>query len=146
MAQEVITSLERLAELLEERSPLYVRWSADPEADQSSPNSMDGLTGAELPGLSANPLAVEEWWGDRSTVLWVARRLHDYSHLEKARTPGARPWVLAGDEAGRGPDNEPVIARPRLVALIDKRVLDEAEEIMKRDTNVEWGPLDRPGG
>jgi hypothetical protein len=146
MALEVITTLERLAELLEARSPLFVRWSADPEADRSRPHSTDGLTGAELPGLSANPLAVEPWWGDRSTVLWVARRLHDYSHLDRARTRGARPWVLAGEEVGRGPDNEPIVARPSPVALIDRKVLDQAEEVLERDTDGDWGPLGREGG
>ncbi|QKW34283.1 hypothetical protein HUT06_09790 [Actinomadura sp. NAK00032] len=146
MALDVITTLEQLAALLEDRPSLYVRWSADPEADEYRPHSADGLTGAELPGLSANPLAVEEWWGERSTVLWVARRLHDYSHLERARARGARPWVLEGEEAGRGPDNEPVVARPAAVALIDKRVLDEAENLLKRDANTDWGPLDREGG
>ncbi|GGQ13308.1 hypothetical protein BKA00_006414 [Actinomadura coerulea] len=146
MGHEVITSLEELAELLEARSRLFVRWSADPAADQSRPHSKDGLTGAELPGLSANPLAVEPWWGDRSTVLWVARRLHDYSHLERARTPGARPWVLAGEEVGRGPDNEPIVTHPDLVALVDKTVLDQAEELLERDTNGPWGPLARAGG
>ena len=35
-----------------------------------------------LPGLSASPLAVEPWWGDRPLGLWIARRLYDYSHLE----------------------------------------------------------------
>ncbi|MGP4029450.1 DUF6098 family protein [Actinomadura sp. 3N407] len=146
MALEVITELGRLAELLDARSPLFVRWSADPEADMASPHSTDGLTGAELPGLSANPLAVEPWWGDRSTVLWVARRLHDYSHLERARAHGARPWVLEGDEVNRGPDNEPIVASPKPVALIDRQVLEQAEDVLKHDTNGDWGPLDREGG
>lgn len=146
MALDVITTLEQLAGLLADRPSLYVRWSADPEGDEASPHSADGLTGARLPGLSANPLAVQEWWGDRPVILWAARRLHDYSHLERARRPGARPWVLEGEEVGRGPDNEPIVARPTAVALIDKRVLDEAEDLLKRDANAEWGPLGREGG
>ncbi|WP_207944647.1 DUF6098 family protein [Actinomadura rubrisoli] len=143
MDLEVIASLERLAELLDARSPLFVRWSAGPEADESRPYSVDGLTGARLPGLSASPLEVEPWWGDRPTVLWVARRLHDYSHLKDARAEGARPWVLEGEEAGRGPDNEPLVARPRPVALIDKRVLDEAAAVLDDVKRGGWGPLDR---
>ncbi|WP_207934754.1 DUF6098 family protein [Actinomadura sp. KC06] len=146
MALDMITTLDQLAELLDRRPCLFVRWSADPEADQSRPHSADGLTGAELPGLSANPLAVEPWWGSRSTVLWVARRLHDYSHLKRARAHGARPWVLEGEEVGRGPDNEPLVARPVAVALIDKQVLDQAESLLKHDANGEWGPLGREGG
>ncbi|MDL4812991.1 DUF6098 family protein [Actinomadura opuntiae] len=143
MALEEITTLDRLADLLEARPGLFVRWSAGPEADQAAPNSTDGLTGAELPGLSANPLAVEPWWGDRSTVLWVARRLHDYSHLERARAAGVRPWVLEGAEVGRGPDNEPLVARVTPVALVGKQVLDEATEVLERERRGVWGPLDR---
>ncbi|MFB4296801.1 DUF6098 family protein [Actinomadura sp. NTSP31] len=143
MALEEITTLDRLAELLEARPRLFVRWSAGPEADLSAPNSTDGLTGAELPGLSANPLAVEPWWGDRSTVLWVARRLHDYSHLKRARAEGVRPWVLEGEEVGRGPDNEPLVARVAPVALVGKQVLDEATGVIERERRGVWGPLDR---
>ncbi|MEV5830107.1 DUF6098 family protein [Spirillospora sp. NPDC052242] len=146
MALEVVTELERLAELLEARPELYVRWSPDPEADRDRPHSVDGLSGARLPGLSANPLAVEPWWGGRSTVLWVARRLHDYSHLRNARAHGARPWVLEGEEVGRGPDNEPLVAHPEPVALIDRRVLDQAADVLERDRRGSWGPLDRGGG
>lgn len=145
MELETITTLERLAALLDARPGLFVRWSSDPDADAADPSSKDGLTGAPLPGLSANPLSVEPWWGDRSTVLWVARRLHDYSHLRDARVQGARPWLLEGREVGRGPDNEPLVADPEPVALIDERLLTEAERLLESDRQGDWGPLDREG-
>lgn len=143
---QVITSLARLADLVHRRSALFVRWSAGPEEDTDLQRSTDGLTGARLPGLSASPLDVEPWWGDRPVVLWVARRLHDYSHLKDARRPGTRPWVLEGEEVGRGPDNEPLVRLRRPVALIDERVLDEAAGLVERTSEQSWGPLDRGDG
>jgi uncharacterized protein DUF6098 len=140
---EVIGSLERLAEVVEERDGLFVRWSEGPDVDTRRVHSRDGLTGARLPGLSANPLDVEPWWGDRSTRLWVARRLHDYSHLKHSRCAGTRPWVLEGTEVGRGPDNEPLVECRRPVAFIDDKVLTEAADVMAETSELNWGPLDR---
>lgn len=45
--------------------------------------------------------------------VWAARRLHDYAHLPHDKGPGVHPWVLTGREAGRGPDNEPLVADAR---------------------------------
>jgi hypothetical protein len=91
-----------------------VRWSRGPETDLTAAggtgqSSQDALTGVLMPGLSANPLRAEAWWGDRSLELWVARRLFDYRHLRELRGPGVRAWILAGEEQGRGPDNEPLV-------------------------------------
>jgi hypothetical protein len=146
-------TIERLADLadLVERSgcgrELYVRWSRGPEDDvfrtgEGDQSSRDTLTGVRLPGLSANPLRVESWWGDRSVRLWVARRLYDYRHLREARGPGVRAWVLEGDERGRGPDNEPLVICRRPVAWIGDAALRESDEIVARQ-DAEWGPLDR---
>jgi uncharacterized protein DUF6098 len=94
----------------------------------------------ELPGLSANALAVEPWWGDRSPRVWVARRLYDYQHLR--RQPGNVAWVLAGRDCGRGPDNEPLIVDADPVAFVDEKVAEEARSIIE-DLNDEWGTLGR---
>ena len=118
---------------------LFVRWSRGPEADAGG-TSKDELTGGRLPGLSANPLAVEPWWQPRPLRLWIARRLHDYCHLEHEKGPQVRPWVLEGTEAGRGPDNEPLVHCERPVAWIADEVIDEAERVM-RDQKEDWGPL-----
>ncbi|NUO60112.1 MAG: hypothetical protein HOV71_03925 [Hamadaea sp.] len=142
----VIESLDRLARLVgESGDDLFVRWSRGPHADRAQA-SHDDLTGASLPGLSANPLAVEPWWGDRSRRFWVARRLHDYSHLEQTRGPGVRPWVLRGEQTGRGPDNEPLVLCREPVGWVAERVLDEAERLVDSAGDADWGPLDRRSG
>lgn len=138
------TSLDQLVQLIETGEPVYVRWSRGPHADRlNSAGSRDELTGTELPGLSANPLQPEAWWCDRPVALWVARRLYDYSHLRHDKGPGISPWVLVGEEAGRGPDNEPLVRHIRPVAWIANSVIDEAEAEVARQQG-RWGPLRRP--
>ncbi|MER7008780.1 DUF6098 family protein [Dactylosporangium sp. NPDC000555] len=95
----VLHTLDDLAALLRAcpGEDLYVRWSRGPGADLNGPGehrgSVDALTGVPLPGLSANSLRVEPWWGERSLRLWVARRLYDYRHLRDVHGPEVRPWV-----------------------------------------------------
>jgi hypothetical protein len=127
---------------------LYVRWSRGPAVDLADgdgrrASSQDGLTGVPLPGLSANSLRVEPWWGDRSLRLWLARRLYDYRHLRDLRGPAVRPWVLKATECGRGPDNEPLVEDVRPLAWIDDAVLTECEQEVAGQCSAEWGPLDR---
>jgi hypothetical protein len=105
--------------------------------------SFDDLTGVSLPGLSANPLAVEPWWDDRPLRLWVARRLYDYSHLKHEKGPCVRPWVLEGEEIGRGPDNEPLVRCDRPVAWIAPGIIAEARRVAD-EQNAQCGPLRRP--
>jgi hypothetical protein len=140
-----VGSLQQLTDLLDGwRDPcdLYVRWTPDALADLDGECSRDELTGVPLPGLSANALCVEPWWEDRSLLTWVARRIYDYRHLVELRGQGTRPWVIAGDEAGRGPDNEPLVRDCRLVASIEPRVIDEAVELVE-SMPAEWGSLRR---
>ncbi|MDQ0579044.1 DUF6098 family protein [Streptomyces rishiriensis] len=141
----IARSLTELTELVERRRRLFVRWSRGPATDLDRVSSTDELTGVSLPGLSANPLDVEEWWEDRSRELWVARRLYDYAHLPHEKGPGVRPWVLTGREAGRGPDNEPLVVEVRPLAWIDSAVIEEARaEVLRQEAR--WGPLRRTGG
>lgn len=147
----VVEDLDQLVVLLRGSGPgeeLYVRWSVGPDADLAGghgaeQSSKDALTGIDLPGLSANPLAVESWWGDRPLRLWVARRLYDYCHLRQLRGPGVRPWVLVGEQCGRGPDNEPLVQCRRPVAWVSERALREAEQAVQEQASAEWGPLHR---
>jgi Family of unknown function (DUF6098) len=139
----MVATLDELTRLARRRPSLFVRWSRGPDADAAGTSS-DDLTGSRLPGLSASPLAVEPWWGDRPLRLWIARRLHDYSHLEHDKGPGVRPWVLDGEERGRGPDNEPLVGRVQPVAWIADEVIAEAERVVA-DQNIDWGSLRRPG-
>lgn len=146
MTLPVVDRLDELAALVEKGDDFYVRWSKGPEADLTQPpeqTSRDALTGVTLPGLSANPLAVEPWWGDRPVRLWVARRLYDYRHLRDLRGPGVRPWVLRGEEIGRGPDNEPLVRCHEPIAWITEDALAEAEALIDAQQSPEWGPLDR---
>ncbi|WP_328483835.1 DUF6098 family protein [Streptomyces sp. NBC_00377] len=140
----IARSLAALAELVERQRSLFVRWSRGPATDLREMSSTDDLTGVALPGLCANPLDVEDWWADRSRTLWVARRLYDYAHLPHEKGPGVRPWVLTGREAGRGPDNEPLVAEVRPLAWIDSAVIEEARAAVLRQAAT-WGPLRRTG-
>ena len=139
---DTVPSLDELAALVAERPDLYIRWSRGPEADTRG-TSRDTLTGAELPGLCANPLAVEDWWGDRPLRLWVARRVYDYRHLEWEKGPDVRAWVLEGDELGRGPDNEPLVQCRRPVAWVAEQVVEEAEQVVASADPGDWGMLRR---
>jgi hypothetical protein len=150
-----IEHLDDLVELVHRADAgrdLYVRWSRGPAEDTGGPGagqdegeqfSRDSLSGVRLPGLSANSLRVETWWGDRPVRLWVARRLYDYRHLPEVRGPGVRPWVFEGDESGRGPDNEPLVICRRALAWIGEPALRESDEIVAEQGAGEWGPLDR---
>ncbi|MEU6686688.1 DUF6098 family protein [Streptomyces sp. NPDC046832] len=138
----VVRTLDELAELVERHHGLYVRWSRGPETDLREVSSTDDLTGVSLPGLSASPLGVEDWWEDRPVRVWVARRLYDYAHLPHDKGPGVRPWVLTGTEAARGPDNEPLVTDVRPLCWIHQRAIDEAQAEVARQANP-WGPLRR---
>lgn len=146
---QVLHCLDDLAALLRDHpgDELYVRWSRGPAKDLAGPGerhrSVDALTGVPLPGLSANSLRVEPWRGDRSLRLWVARRLYDYRHLREVYGPGVRPWVLAGDECGRGPDNEPLVVCRRPIAWIGEPALRECERLVKTRGTPDWEPLHR---
>lgn len=138
----VVRTLTELTELVERHQGLYVRWSRGPATDLRDVSSTDDLTGVSMPGLSANPLDVEDWWEDRPVRVWVARRLHDYAHLPHEKGPGVRPWALAGKETARGPDNEPLVTDVRPMCWIDQQVIDEAKAEVSRQENP-WGPLRR---
>lgn len=149
-----IVDLDGLADLVRANDlgeDLYLRWSRGPRSDLSAgghgqaQSSTDTLTGLALPGLSANPLRVEPWWGDRSIRLWVARRLYDYRHLRDRSGPGEdiRAWVLRGEEEGRGPDNEPLVRCAQPLAWVADAALLECERLIAELARHEWGPLDR---
>ncbi|MFE0477077.1 DUF6098 family protein [Streptomyces sp. NPDC058947] len=138
----VVRTLDELAELVDGHEGLYVRWSRGPETDLRDASSTDDLTGVSMPGLSANPLDVEDWWEDRPVRVWVARRLYDYAHLPHEKGLGVRPWVLAGKECARGPDNEPLVTDVDALGWIDQQVIDEAKAEVARQEKP-WGTLRR---
>ncbi|WP_369204455.1 DUF6098 family protein [Streptomyces sp. PU-14G] len=140
----VFSSLDALSDLVTQRGQLFVRWSRGPAVDLQRGSSMDDLTGAAMPGLSASPLDVEEWWAGRPVRVWVARRLYDYSHLPRVRDARTRPWVLTGEELGRGPDNEPLVRHVCPLGWIAGQVIAEANDIVTRQPG-RWGPIRRDG-
>ncbi len=147
MSEQELPTLRTLTELVDlvtHRRGLFVRWSRGPEADARG-QSRDDLTGTRMSGLSANPLDVAAWWGDRPVRLWVARRLHDYCHLPREKGPEVRPWVLEGEEVDRGPDNEPLVSCQRAVAWIGEEAIAEATALVE-DQSHDWGPLRRTDG
>lgn len=133
-----------MARLLDEHRGLYVRWSKGPVADLADTSGTDDLTGVPMPGLSASPLDIEEWWEDRPVELWVARRLYDYAHLPHDKGPGVRPWVLRGREPERGPDNEPLVADVEPLRGIADEVIDAARAEVARQERA-WVTLRRGG-
>jgi hypothetical protein len=139
-----LQTLEDVAHLMsdERARDLFVRWTPDIERDLTTGTSRDELTGVELPGLSANSLAVEPWWDDRPVCTWVARRLYDYRHLRQLRGPGTRPWVITGKECGRGPDNEPLVREAEVMAEISPQVMKEANSVIA-ELPADWGSLRR---
>ncbi|RCW44654.1 hypothetical protein DFQ14_104243 [Halopolyspora algeriensis] len=144
----VVGDLDRLAEIVRHDDggrDLYVRWSRGPSVDTGS-TSRDALTGVELPGLSANPLRVESWWGDRSLRLWVARRLYDYEHLRRRQQqqPNVEAWLLRGHELARGPDNEPLVRCEEALAWVAEEAMREAHRLVV-EQHGGWRPLNREG-
>lgn len=132
--------LHRLDELVELLDLLgataYVRVSAGPAADAAGP-SVDGESGATLPGLSVNRLSPEPWW-DRPARQWVARQVCQYGHL----AGGDRyPWVLTGRETGRGPDREPLVVDVHPVARLTPGLVEEAV----REYRAAFDPGQMPG-
>ncbi|MFI5972755.1 DUF6098 family protein [Streptomyces sp. NPDC051452] len=140
----VLASLDELTRLVTERHGLYVRWSCGPKRDLPLASSKDDLTGVRLPGLSANSLDIEEWWGERPAHIWVARRLYDYCHLRRVKDARTRPWLLQGVEVGRGPDNEPLVADVEPLGWIAEDVIVRACRIITEQPG-QWGPLARDG-
>ncbi|MEV5936755.1 DUF6098 family protein [Streptomyces sp. NPDC052079] len=136
------SSLDELTRLITRRRGLYVRWSRGPQRDLPRTSSTDDLTGVELPGLSASPLDLEDWWGERPVRIWVARRLYDYSHLPQVKDARTRPWVLHGSETARGPDNEPLVTDIEPLGWIADEVITDACRIVTEQPG-RWGPLDR---
>jgi hypothetical protein len=122
---DLIDSWEQIGELLRREEPLYVRHSKGYDVDASS-CSMDGESGLELPGLSANPMNPEAWWS-RPWQDWIARQICQYRHLSQDDAE-AQTWLLTGRVVGRGPDCEPLLTDVRPMGRLGDKLISEAEE------------------
>jgi hypothetical protein len=120
-----VGSIEELTGLLADERKVYLRYSAGPGAD-SSQSSRDYESGLELPGLAALDLTAPSWW-TRPLADWLARQICKYGHLAEHES-GRYAWLLVGREAGRGPDNEPLIADAVPVGRLADGLLAEARE------------------
>jgi hypothetical protein len=119
---ESIGSLRQLAQVVDRRGTLYVRYSEGPAADGDG--SVDTESGLTLPGLSVNPLHAEDWW-TRPFEDWLARQVCQYRELSE-KNPCRFAWVLTGTEVGRGPDCEPLLREVVPIARLEDRLLEEA--------------------
>jgi hypothetical protein len=121
-----LESLSEAADLVQLLGPVYVRFSAGPEADRST-ISRDHESGCLMPGLSVNPMTPEPWW-TRPVEHWVARQLSQYAHL---MVQDRFPWLLTGEVSGRGPDCEPLLVAVTPVASLAPSVVDQAVSLYK---------------
>jgi hypothetical protein len=126
--------LDELAALVRDRPGLHVRYSRGPDHDRAR-TSCDHESGLELPGLSVNPLDAPEWW-TREAIEWIARKLCQYAHLRDGAPEERVAWVLQGELAGRGPDNEPLLSPWSAVATLDAAVIDEARALYERRFDI----------
>lgn len=118
---DVLTKLDELVDLLDMGVPLYLRYSPGPEADAAHP-STDHESGLPMPGHAAVPLAPPAWW-TLPAADWVARRVCQY--LREVHE-GARPWLLTGQVADFGPDNEPLLVAAEPIAWLSSDLVTEA--------------------
>ncbi len=124
----LVTRLDELVEVVQALdATAYVRFSAGPDVDRGNP-SVDGESGATLPGLSVNRLTPEPWWA-RPAREWMARQVCQYAHLGGGERYA---WVLTGTEVGRGPDSEPLVDDVVPVARLAQTALDEATDVYHR--------------
>lgn len=133
-----LDSLASIARLVREHPAACVRYGADPR-DQRDVGSVDTESGLRLPGLSVNPFGAEEWWS-RPLADWIARQLCQYRHLAEESDDDRRAWVLTGRQVGRGPDCEPLLDDVEVLAVLDRRALDEAEDRYERNFDARKGP------
>jgi hypothetical protein len=121
----VLGQLAELAELACGEGDRYLRYSRGPDADAEQA-SRDYESGLALPGLSVIALTPPSWWS-RPVPDWVARQVCKYVHLARGE-PDRYAWVLTGRMVGRGPDQEPLVADPRPLAVLSVAVLDQASQ------------------
>jgi hypothetical protein len=122
-----LETLSEVADLVQVLTPVYVRYSAGPDADRAAV-SRDHESGCLMPGLSVNPMTPEAWW-TRPVEHWVARQLNQYAHL---MVRDRFPWLLTGEISGRGPDCEPLLVSITPVASIAPIVVDEASSLYRQ--------------
>lgn len=138
-----LDTLKILETLISAEAGVYVRYSEGYDND-STCGSVDTESGLELPGLAVNPLIPEAWW-TRPLADWLARQLCQYKHLQE-KNPNRFAWILRGDEVGRGPDCEPLLANVEPIARLSPKLLGEAERRYHENFAAGQGPEDTSKG
>lgn len=117
-------TFEELVDLIEQSSvPLYIRWSrVAPTRDIRLRASRNHATGRPEAGLSVERISPPTDW-PYPLRAYVAQQLMSYAGL------GGRPYLLTGEEVGRGADGEPLLGDRRLVATIAEAVIVEARRL-----------------
>lgn len=121
---KAIEAFEELIDLVEQSTvPLYIRWArVAPTRDIRLRASRNHATGRLEAGLSVERITPPADW-PYPLRGYVAQQLTSYSSL------GGRPYLLTGEEVGRGADNEPLLGDRRLVATIAEAVIAEARRL-----------------
>lgn len=111
--------METLADLMAraQTETLYVRWETDGKKGMRRGYSINHVSGAREAGVSANSLMT-------NSLEWLA-----VSVLEYHGVCGLYGWIVTGEEVGRGGDNEPLLAKVRVVAPVTDAMVEEATAI-----------------
>jgi hypothetical protein len=120
---QTMEDLEELTELACGTTAIYLRYSLGPDQDAATV-SRDYEADVDLPGLPCTLLTPERWW-PREPEDWIARRVCKYLHLA-AGDQRRRPWILTGDVAGYGPDQEPLLTSVHPLAWLSGDLVGEA--------------------
>lgn len=119
----VIRRLSDLAEMADDSEQVYLRYSLGPDADTQRA-SRDYESGLSMPGLSVVPLGPPAWW-TRPVADWLARQVCKYAQLTEGNPPRCA-WVLTGRTVGQGPDQEPLVADYRPLAILSDVLVEQA--------------------
>lgn len=139
-----IRSLSQLREITEDQT-LYLRYAADIEGDCRRGHSRNHVTGGLEAGLSVENLT-SDTLGDNVEV--IAMQIASYAYLLDQGLDGTRGWVLSGDKAGRGADNEPLISDAKVVGALTPQCIAAAlrTEQARIERNPAWSRLRWTGG
>lgn len=122
---KTLTTLAQIVAIVEQSPrPLYVRWSSNARGDVRRGYSFNHQTGQREAGLSVNPLQSDVFSGPA----YIAQQIAEYGYLSTGTD--ARPYLVTGEETGRGSDNEPLIIGVELVAAVAPVVIEEAHALL----------------
>lgn len=117
----MLDSLVDLERMVKQSADLYVRYAEGWDADRER-GSKDHESGIEMLALSVNPLSPELCW-TRPLTDWLARQLCQFKHLF-GENPKRKGWIAHGNNAGRGPDCDPLFTQVESAAKLSDALLE----------------------